>query len=162
GNIKKDPRMAHTRVVIIARDIDVARERYGDEVGYVQAPLTGENLVTAVNTALAEVTSAGAERGEAYAQGASAALLAMASKKASIDGALESLALQLNRNDAVAVPAAKAIGLAGGGAQLDALVGALEGAGSNDLKVAAAGAIGDILARAAGCPDAVLEALVGV
>ncbi|MCA8966002.1 MAG: HEAT repeat domain-containing protein [Planctomycetes bacterium] len=162
GNIKKDPRMSGTRIVVVAKDVEAAQARFGDEVGYVQAPLTGENLIAAVNTALDGVTSAGAQRGEAYAQGASNALLAMAGKKASIDGALASLAAQLNRDDLVAVPAAKALGLAGNQGQLDALVGAMTGAGSNDLKVAAASAIGEVLARVAGCPDNVLEALVGV
>ena len=162
GNIKKDPRMTNTRIVVVAKDVEAAQTRFGEGVGVVQAPLTGESLVAAVNTALEGSTSAGSERAEAYAQGASNALLSMAAKKAPIDGALASLAAQLNRGDAVAVPAAKAIGLAGNQAQLDALVGALNGAGSNDLKVASAAAIGEILARAAGCPDGVIEALVGV
>lgn len=161
GNVKKDSRMANTRIVIVAKDVDAAKERFGDSVGYIQAPLTGENLIEAVNTALEGVSSPSSARAEAYAQGAGAALVAMASKKAAIGGALANLALQLDRADAVSVPAAQAIGLAGGEAQLDALVGALTGAGSNDLKVAAANAIGEILGRSAGCPDSVLEALVG-
>lgn len=161
GNIKKDVRMANTRIVVVAKDVDAAKARFGEEVGYIQAPLTGENLLEAVNTALTGVTSPAAARAETYAQGASAALLAIATQKAKIDGALSSLALQLNRADAVAVPAAQAIGLAGGDAQLDALVAALTSAGSNELKVAAANAIGEILGRSAGCPDSVLEALVG-
>ncbi len=162
GNIKKDPRMANTRVVIVAKDVEAAKARFGEDVGVVQGPLTGENLVAAVNTALDGVTTAGNARAEAYAQGASAALLTLASKKAPIDAALDSLGNQLNRGDAVAVPAAKALGLAGGAAQLNVLVGAMRDGASLDLKVAGAEAIGNVLARLDGCPDDVLAALVAV
>jgi hypothetical protein len=83
----------------------------------------------------------------------------MAAGKCSIAGALGSLEKQLDRADAVAVPAAKALGLNGVEANLGALVAALKGSGSVDLKVASADAIGEILGRASSCSDEVGQAL---
>ncbi len=162
GNIKKDPRMANTKVVIIAKDEAAARERFGAEVGIVQAPLSPDALSKAVDSALEGVSSPSSVRSEAFASQAGEALVTMAAKKTNIGGALANLALQLNRGDAVAVPAARAIGLSGSAAQLGDLVAALTGSGSVDLKKAAAGAIGDILARTDSCPRDVAEALTGV
>lgn len=163
-NVKADPRMANVRVLVIAKDVEAAQARFGDLVhGVVQAPLTGENLVAAVNTALEGVApEARNVRAEGYAKNASEALLAMSAGKAGIASALPSLAAQLNRADAVAIPAAKALGHAGTQAQLDALIGAIGGGGSLELKVAAAEAAGAVLARMPGCPDAVLASLRGV
>jgi tetratricopeptide (TPR) repeat protein len=160
GNVKKDPRMANTKVVVVAKDVEAAKARFGEGVGIVQAPLTGENLVAAVNQALEGVASPAGARAEAYAQKASSALAAMAQSKVGIGGALGNLALQLGRGDGVAVPAARSLGFAGGAGELPALVAALGGAGSVELKKASAEAIGSILARAGNCPDDVAAALM--
>jgi hypothetical protein len=162
GNIKKDPRMANTRIVVIAKDVEAAQARFGESVGIVQAPLTGEALVAAVNTALEGVASPAGERAEAYATKASQALLAIAQQKGPIGGALANLAKQLNRGDAVAVPAARSLGLAGGAAELGSLAAALGGGGSTELKTAAAEAMGNILARLDTCPQEAVEALIAV
>jgi hypothetical protein len=161
GNIKKDPRMANTKVVVIAKDEEAAKARFGDGVGIVKAPLTGESLVAAVNTALEGQSNPIGTRAEAFATKASAALLAMAGNKASIGAALANLALQLNRSDSVSVPAAKAIGLAGSATELSALVAALGGSGSIELKKAAAEAIGLVVGRAGSCSEEVAAALMG-
>jgi HEAT repeat protein len=159
GNIKKDSRMANAKIVIVAKDDAAAKTRFGDSVGVIKAPLTGENLVAAVNTALEGVANAGNARAEGYASKASEGLLAIAANKGAINGALANLTAQLNRGDNVAVPAAKALGFAGGAAELKALVGTLGGAGSIELKKAAALASGSILARLGNCPDDVAAAL---
>lgn len=159
GNIKKDPRMANTKVVIVAKDEEAAKTRFGDGVAVIKAPLTGENLVAAVNTALEGVTTPANERAESFAVRASEALRAMAENKLVIAGALTNLSQQLNRADAVSVPAAGALGLAGGGAELPALVAALGGSGSIELKKASAEAGGAILSRLGSCPDDVYTAL---
>jgi hypothetical protein len=159
GNVRKDARMAHTKIVIIAKDVEAAKTRFGDTVqGVVAAPLTGEALVTEVNRVLEGVASPGGARAEGFATHASEALLVIAAKKGAIGGALESLTAQLNRSDAVAVPAAKALGMGGTTAQLDALVGAME-KGSPEVKKAAAEAIGNVLARGEACPEMVAKAL---
>ncbi|MBL9079118.1 MAG: HEAT repeat domain-containing protein [Planctomycetes bacterium] len=160
GNLKKDPRHANTKVVIVAKDVEAAKTRFGESVGVVQAPLTGETLIAAVNTALEGVTSPAGARAEAYAQKASAALLAIAAQKGDIGGALPSLAKQLDRGDAVSVPAARALGLSGTAGELANLAAALSGGGSVELKTAAADAIGNILARLDSCPADVAAALI--
>ncbi|MBL8723756.1 MAG: HEAT repeat domain-containing protein [Planctomycetes bacterium] len=161
GNLKKDSRFANTKVVVIARDVEAAKTRFGDSIhGAVQAPLGGEALIAEVNRVLDGVASAGGERAEAFAKAASESLLALAAKKAKIDSAVDSLAKQLNRGDAVAVPAARALGHSGTAAQFDALLAALKG-GSAEVKKAAAEALGGIMARGAACTPEVFEGLLG-
>lgn len=160
GNVKKDTRMANTKIVVIAKDVEAAQTRFGDSVqGVVQAPLSGEALVAEVNRVLEGSTNPSGARAEGFATNASEALLAIAAKKGSIAGALDNLALQLNRSDAVAVPAAKALGMGGSVAQLDALTKAMQD-GSAEVKKAAAMAIGHVLARTGSCPDHVAAALI--
>lgn len=160
GNIKKDPRMSTTKIVIVAKDEEAAKARFGEGITVVKAPLTGETLITAVNTALTDASDPANARAESFAANASNALLSMAVNKGAIGAALGNLAAQLNRGDTVAVPAAKALGLAGGAAELPALVTALGGAGSLEVKKAAAGACGAILQRLGNCPDDVCAALM--
>lgn len=160
GVLKKDGRFGNTKFVIITKDQDAASERFGDEVGYITAPLSAENLQAAVATALEGVEDAAGAKREDYASKASAALHDLASRKVNIGAAVENLALQLNRSDSVAVPAAMAVGLSGGEGQLTALLGALE-SGSDDLKKASATAIGNILGRMSSCPDNVALGLMG-
>ncbi|MEQ1631332.1 MAG: HEAT repeat domain-containing protein [Planctomycetota bacterium] len=166
NNIKKDPRMANTKVVVVAKDVESATARFEPFAGLVTVvagPLTSETLVGAVNTALEGVAiEPQSVRAEGYAAQASAALLALAEGKASIGLALGSLEKQLDRADAVAVPAAQSLGISGGEAQLAALVEALRGTGSVDLKVAAADSIGQILGRAETCSDEVGRGLAEV
>lgn len=164
SNIKKDPRMANTKIVVVAKDAEAAKARFGESIhGVVAGPLTGDSLLAAVNTALEGVAVEPRNaRAESYAKEASSALQAMAAGKSGIAMALGSLQAQLNRTDAVAVPAARALGLSGTPAQLDALLAALQGSGSVDLKVAAADAIGMILGRASDCPAAVADGLGAV
>ena len=158
GNIRKDSRMDNTKIIVVTKDEQAATERFGDEVAYITAPLTAENLQAAVASALEGADNPGGARAEGYASKASAALLNLAGRKANIAGALANLALQLNRGDSVSVPAAMAIGIAGGEAQLTALVSALE-TGSADLKQSSALAIGSVLSRMSNCPDSVFAAL---
>ena len=162
GNIKKDPRMASAKIVIVAKDTEKAQARFGETIhGVIKAPLTKETLNEAINTALAGVAAEPQNvRAESYAKSASESLLTLAAGKSNIKNALVSLAGQLNRGDSIAVPAAKALGLSGGEPQLDALLMALTGSGSVDLKVAAAGALGQILGRAKTCPKPVAEGLM--
>lgn len=155
GNVKKDPRMANCKIAILCKDDEAAKARLGDGYTYIKAPLTGEALEAAAKAALDGVADPANARAEAYAAMASSSLAAMANGKSDIGGALAALAGQLDRADAVSVPAAKAIGLAGGEAALPALSAALAGGGSVDLKRAAATAIGNILGRGANGGDAV-------
>lgn len=160
GNVKKDSRMANARIVIVAKDPAAAEERFGDAIhGVVQAPLSGEALVAEVNRVLEGVPNPAGDRAEGYAAGASTALNMMAANGSSVSAALTNLAAQLDRGDAVAVPAAKALGLAGTADQLDAVRGALVN-GSDAVKVAAADAMAGILGRMDSAPEAAIEALL--
>ena len=152
GILQKDGRFGHTKVVIITKDEDAVSDRFGDDVSYIQAPLTADNLQAAVASSLDGVEDADGDTREGYASKASTALLNLALRKADIGAAVANLALQLNRGDSVAVPAAHAVGIAGGEGQLTALMGALE-SGSDDLKKAAAMAMGNILGGMSSCPD---------
>lgn len=164
GNIKKDPRMANTKIVIVAKDVEAAKAWFKDTIhGVLQAPLNNADLVAEVNRVLEGSANPSGVRAEAYAKGASEALLAVAANKLAIDGALDSLQKQLGRSDAVAVPAARSLGLAGTNGQLDPLVAAMQGGASVEVKKAAAEAIGSILLRSAeACPAPVVDALVAV
>ena len=159
GNIRKDNRMTNTKIVVVTKDEDAAAERFGDDVSFIVAPMTAESLAAAVSTALEGADNPADARAESFASKASAALLDLAGRKAEIGTAMGNLALQLNRGDSVAVPAAKAIGFSGGEGELAALMGALEN-GSDDLKKASALAIGGVLSRMDSCPDAVSAALM--
>jgi hypothetical protein len=58
GNIKKDPRMANTKIVIVAKDEEKAKARFGETIsGVIKAPLTKDNLNEAVAKALEGVAA---------------------------------------------------------------------------------------------------------
>ena len=159
GILAKDGRGGSPKFVIITGDEDAASERFGDEVGYVSAPISAESLKSAATEALDGVEDPDGAQREGYASKASMALLSLAAREADISAAIGNLALQLNRGDAVTIPAAQAIGIAGGERQLSALMSALEG-GSDGLKKAAATAIGNILGRMSTCPDSAAMGLM--
>lgn len=158
GNIRKDGRMDNTKIIVVTKDEQAASEHFSDDVTFIIAPLTAENLQAAVASALEGAENPGGVRAEGYASKAAVALLILAGREAPINGALANLSLQLNRGDSVSVPAAKAIGISGGEAHLTALVGALE-TGSDDLKATSALAIGSVLSRMSNCPENVYAAL---
>lgn len=159
GILAKDGRFGHTKFVILTKDEDAASERFGDEVSYLAAPASAESLQAAVAEALDGVEDVDGAQREEYASKASKALLSLAAREANIGAAVTNLALQLNRGDEVAVPAAQAIGIAGGEGQLAPLLAALA-SGSDDLKKAAATAIGHILGRMSSCPDSAAMGLM--
>ncbi|GAB4148488.1 MAG: hypothetical protein Fur0037_16810 [Planctomycetota bacterium] len=164
GNIRNDPRLQHVKILVVAKDPEAARARFSDSVtDVIQGPLTGESLVSAINSALEGVPIEPRNaRAEMVAKQASEALLRLSEGRADIGGALVSLAAQLNRADAIAIPAARALSFSGGTAQLDPLLQAVTGGGSDDLKCAAAYAIGSILARTGESPAKIVEGLSAV
>jgi tetratricopeptide (TPR) repeat protein len=164
GLIKKDPRLQHVKVLVLAKDVEKAAERFGSTIdGTIQSPLSTDNLQKAVDEALPEADET-RKRADAVAVAASQALRRLGASAVSLDGALGSLAAQLNRDDSVAVPAAAALGASGGAAQVGALLGSLESDGASiDLKVAAAKALGAIYARTNQAPDeASFNKLIGM
>jgi HEAT repeat protein len=155
GNVKKDPRMANCKIAILCKDEEAAKAKLGDGYTFIKAPLTGEALAAAATAALEGSSDPAKVRAEAYAASASASLAAMAAGGSDIKGAVATLCGQLDRADAVAVPAAKALGMAGADDALKALSAALGGGGSVELKRAAASGIGNILERGGKSDEAV-------
>ncbi len=164
GLIRKHNDMAKAKILVIAEDVDAATERFGDRIdGAIQGPVSADSVRDAVNSALEGVElDATQQRAARAAVAASTALQSLARDKVDISGALVSLAQQLTREDAVAVPAAQAIGHGGGVEDATALLAAIRGEGSDDLKVACAEAIGNILGRTPAAPQDLFGALVEV
>jgi HEAT repeat protein len=163
GFIRKDPRLQHVKVLVIAAEPEKATERFGETIhGTIQGPLSGEALVGAVNQALEGTTmDSRRARADAVAVAASEALQDLAAQKIDVAPALENLAAQLNRSDSVAVPAARALGSGGTANELPALLGAIGSeSASLDLKVASAEAIGKILARLDSVPGDAFNGLL--
>lgn len=165
GLIKNHSRMANVKILVVAKDAEAAKAKFGDRIhGAIAGPLTGDALLAAVNQAL-EGSELGANRAraDAVAIDASNALADLADRRVAIGGALANLSAQLNRQDAVALPAAHAIGSGGSPADLGALCGAVKAEGSSlELKIAATHAIGAILGRAGEVPAPVLEDLFAI
>ncbi len=161
GLIRKDTRLANTKIVVVATDVEAAATRFGDRInGVIKGPLTGAALTEKVNEVLADV-DLGAKRAwaENVAASATTALASLSRNGADIGSATKRLAGQLNRADAVAIPAAHALATSGTSADLDALISALSGSGSIDLKKAAASAVGAVLHRAGKAPADVVAKL---
>lgn len=163
GLIRKDAHLANTKILVVANNVEEAATRFGDRInGVIQGPISGDALTAKVNEVLADV-DVGATRkwAEEIAGSASTALATLSQKGVDISSAAQKLAGQLNRDDAVSVPAARALGLCGASSDLDALAAAVTGGGSVELKKAAANAIGAVLARAGSAPASLVEQLTG-
>ena len=164
GLIRGDSRMSNTKILMVAADTDAASETFGDRVdGFIEGPLSSDNLKSAVEEALSGVEPgvrrARADRVAVMASGA----LAQLAGSVDLQPALANLAAQLDRDDAVAVPAAQAIGGGGNMNQVPALMAALgSDTASLDVKVACADAAGEIFARA-GVPDqSIIDQLMAI
>jgi len=162
GLIRNDPRLANTKILIVASNNEEASSHFGDKInGVILGPISGEALTAKVNEVLADA-DVGAKRqwANSVASSASSALAELAQKGVDISSANKQLAGQLNRDDAIAIPAAHALSQSGTSADVDALVAAVTGSGSVELKKAAAQALGSILGRSGGtAPAAAVEKL---
>ena len=164
GLIRGDKRMANTKILVVAKDTDAATELFGDRVdGFIEGPLSGDNLKQAVEEALADVEPGPRRaRADKIAVSASNALSQLAGK-VDLGAALDHLVAQLNRSDDVAIPSARAIGGGGNMAQAPALLGALANdAASLDLKVACASAAGDVFSRSGALDQAMIDQLMAI
>ena len=81
---------------------------------------------------------------------------------APVTPALARLAGQLDRNDAIAVPAAYTLGESGAGGEAAALASGIQGKGSAALKVVCAESLGMILGRSGNVEGAMFDALLAV
>src|SRR5690606_36365413 len=118
------------------------------------------DLVTAV-TEVAEEFDPRRERADHVAVAASQALAQLARGGIDVSAAADELARQLDREPRVATPAAIALGSGGTLAEADALVTvAADQDADENLRVAAAEALGGILSRADRVPPEVLRGLM--
>lgn len=152
------------KIIVMTKDEDSASERFED-VAFVAADLDGAALTAAVDSALegSEIGPAQA-RAEAVAVDAAAALSSLANAGLDLGvQAREALRGQLDRGADVAVPAVHALGRTGDASDLDALIGAITGGASDDVKAAAASAAGAIFGRMPGeIGGDAMNALMGV
>jgi HEAT repeat protein len=156
-------RSDHPKIVLLTASED-AESRYGDSVdGYLmieQGALGREALVEKVNEVVDELDARRA-RATDVAIAAGHSLRDLASADVAIGAAAGSLARQLDREDAVAIPAAQALRAGGSADQIAALQAAvLSDEASLELKVAAAEAIGGIVARTGAKPAGMFDSLI--
>ncbi len=164
GLIRKDKRMEHIKIVILTNDEDGAQEQFGDSIdATIEGPLSGETLMAKIDEVLDGELSVNQAQAEATATAASGALRNLAEQKVGIDGSIATIADQLTRTDAVAIPAAQAIGFGGNTSSLSVLIEVIGGDDASlDLKVACADAAGRILVRAQELPAEAVSKLMGM
>jgi hypothetical protein len=119
-----------------------------ENVKIIDASLKSDTLRTDVLDSVKDVAADPAKvRAARIAAQSSSALQRLAGNRVDISGAVAGISTELSREDAVAIPVANALGE--GGNNIDALVAAIGGAGSVELKRACATATGKILGRGA-------------
>lgn len=160
--IKK--RNAETKVLLLAYSED-GEANFGALVDGVIAPegdLTADELI-AEATAVVDTLEERRARADKVAIAAGGALYRVAEADVSILPVADKIAAQLDRDEAVAIPAARALGAGATLAQAPALVRALgKEDASLEFQVAVCDALGGILARADIVPSNVLEALTKI
>lgn len=140
GLLKKGDRLSNVKMLVSGGSFS------GDNVQMIDATFKSEDLRKLVLDAVKDVAAEPAKvRAAAVAANSGKALVRLAQNRVNIAGAVKAIASQLGRDDSVAIPVANAIGE--GGSSIDALVGAITGGGSLDLKKASAGAAGKVLGR---------------
>jgi HEAT repeat protein len=162
GLVRKDDRLKDTKILVVANDPDQAAQRFGDRInGAIKGPLSAENLEAKVSEVLAGVDMGSRRQwADNIAAAASEALAELAQGDVQLGPVATDLAAQLSRPDAVSIPAAKALGAAGGPAEVNALAAAITGSGSSALKAAAAKALGCIAQHLGSLPAPVVDQLV--
>ena len=165
GLIRKDPRMAKTKIIVVAADPEKAKGEWGEKIqGAIKGPLSSQNLQEAVAEALKDAPlDAVRASADAVAVAASQSLASLGASKVDLGPALGSLSAQLGRADNVAVPACKALGESGSAAQIGALADVTKNeSASVELRVAAADAVGKILGRSAEAPANLIDPMLAV
>ncbi len=142
-------RSKDAKIVLLATSED-AEDRFEGKVDAILRPegqLTKDELIAQVNDVVDELS---ADRASAtdIAVAAGHALQGLGNAGIDTAPAADSLANQLNRDDAVAIPAAVALSTAGGAKHIDALVRVLANEGSSlELRTASAEGLGGIFSR---------------
>src|SRR5690606_16154204 len=136
-------------------------ERVDGILSVAEGELTEEQLLAKINEVVDEMDARRA-RADTVAIAAGEALARLAEADIPVSGAVDSLVEQLDRDEAVAISAARALGDAGGLDQAAALAQVGAGSGSEEFRVTAAQSIGRILARSTSVPSELFEQLVAI
>jgi len=155
-----DPRTSGAALLVVSDDAEGTSEIMGDRIAGIVSGADGAGTVL---EAMGGALNAERARADAYSLQAAKVLSGLALAGRDISPALDDLASTLGpRPDAVAIPAANALGLAGGPSHVAPLVAVVSDAqASEDLRVACAKAAGSILARG-GSSDGAAAALTAV
>ena len=153
AELRADPRTSGAATLVLAKDAEAAAEVYGDSITGV---ITGAADAGAVSEALSDGMNAERARADALSQKAAKVLAGLASAGADVSPALDALAGTLgSRPDSVAVPAARALGIAGGPSHTGALLAVIaDTEASDELRIACARAAGSIFSRGGGMAEA--------
>ncbi len=155
-------RAPETKVLLLSRSEESAARFEGkvDGVITVERDVTSDALVEKANEVVGAMDDRRA-RADKVAVAAAHSLVKLAMANVNVVAAAESLQAQLDRDDAVAIPSAAALGVGGTLDSVGKLSGLVTGdKASAELKVAAAQAIGGILARSSSVPDGIFDALL--
>ncbi|MCA8944521.1 MAG: hypothetical protein KDB80_18315, partial [Planctomycetes bacterium] len=155
---KKSP---NAKVLLMTSNEDGASEAFGDLVDGIIAEQLSPDLLSSKASEFVESLDARRAKANETAIAASEALNKLA-QKIDVSGAVGSLEAQLDRDDAVAIPAAKALGSGGNPGSLNALGAVLAGEGSLDLKIASARAMGMILGRESSVPTQCFDQMIAI
>ena len=153
SELKSDPRTREAAVMVLSDNVAGATEIYGDSVSGV---ISGAADAAAVGEALSGALGAERARADALSHQAAKLLAGLASAGQDISPALEDLSSVLgSRPDTVAIPAAHAIGIAGGPSHTGALMSVVSDTeASVEVRTACARAVGSIFSRGGGSSDA--------
>ena len=157
-------RSPETKVLLLSRSADSASRLEGkvDGVISVEGELSSEALVAKANEIAGAIDPRRA-RADKVAVAAAHSLLVLARDNVNVVSAADSLSKQLDRGDDVAIPAVAALGAGGTLEQLAKVTSLVTAeASSAELKLAAAEAVGGILARSSSVPDATFDALLAI
>ena len=157
-------RSPETKVLLLSRSEESASRLEGrvDGVIAVENNLSSEDLIAKANEVAGAIDSRRA-RADKVAVAAAHSLLSLARANVNVVAAASNLATQLDRDDAVAIPASAALGAGGTLEQIGRLAELVSSESTSaELKLAAAEAVGGILARSNSVPDGVFDALLAI
>ncbi len=144
--VARDDRTANVPVVMIAADAAAASDNWGDRCAAI---ITGAGDAGAVEEVLADTMNEDRARANDLAARAAGTLMALAQAGRDLSGAVSGVAGAMNgRPDEVSIPAIDALAVMGGADHLSGLTDVISDSDRSDaVRIAAAGALGDIATR---------------
>lgn len=151
------------KILALTTDKVAAIERGTYVDGVIEGPLTGETLIAEVDQLLGIGAGASRSRAQQVAIAASEALYDLARAGIDVSSAISKLVAQLDREDAVALPAAEAIGAGGDLLAVDSLLAVLaDDSASLALRGACAVSLGSIIGRADRLPHGCFATMLAI